>query len=69
MKELAVRLAAPVVRAEALGWSSSLMEAQAFAYLAVRSLRGLPLSFPTTTGVPVPQCGGILSEPVIRSAA
>jgi len=36
------------------------MEAEAFAYLAVRSLYGLPLSFPETTGVKAPQTGGRL---------
>ena len=34
--------------------------AQAFAYLAVRTLKGLPLTFPTTTGVPRPLTGGVL---------
>jgi anhydro-N-acetylmuramic acid kinase len=52
-----------VVTADEVGWSSSMMEAQAFAYLAVRSLRGLPLSFPTTTGVPAPMPGGLLARP------
>ncbi|MEX2248858.1 MAG: anhydro-N-acetylmuramic acid kinase, partial [Parvibaculum sp.] len=33
---------------------------EAFAYLAVRSLRGLPLSLPTTTGVPEPMTGGTI---------
>ena len=37
-----------------------MIEAQAFAYLAARHLKGLPISFPGTTGVSVPQCGGIL---------
>jgi len=39
------------------------VEAQAFGYLAVRSLRELPLSFPTTTGVPTALTGGRLIEP------
>ncbi len=39
---------------EAIGWDGDALEAQAFAFLAVRSRRGLPLSFPGTTGVPVP---------------
>jgi anhydro-N-acetylmuramic acid kinase len=39
------------------------LEAQAFAFLAVRSLRGLALTFPTTTGVPRPLTGGILVRP------
>ena len=44
------------------GWDGDALEAQAFAFLAVRSLRGLPLSFPGTTGVPAPQVGGKLHE-------
>ena len=39
-------------------WSADSMEAQAFGFLAARSLRGLPLSFPSTTGVPEPLRGG-----------
>jgi anhydro-N-acetylmuramic acid kinase len=45
---------------EAVGWDGDALEAQAFAWLAVRSLRGLPLSLPTTTGVPRPMPGGRL---------
>ncbi|MBO0736227.1 MAG: anhydro-N-acetylmuramic acid kinase [Alphaproteobacteria bacterium] len=45
---------------EAVGWDGDALEAQAFAYLAVRSLDGLPLSLPSTTGVPEPTCGGRL---------
>ncbi|GLK82627.1 anhydro-N-acetylmuramic acid kinase [Ancylobacter defluvii] len=56
---LADRLGVPVTPADALGLSSDAMEAQAFAFLAVRALRGLPLSFPTTTGVPAPMAGGV----------
>ena len=44
--------------AEDLGWDGDSLEAQAFAYLAVRSRRGLPLSFPSTTGVSRPMEGG-----------
>ncbi len=47
--------------AEDLGWRGDFIEAEAFAYLAVRSLRGLPFSFPKTTGVPRPMTGGVLS--------
>jgi anhydro-N-acetylmuramic acid kinase len=43
-----------------VGWDGDALEAQAFAYLAVRSLRGLPLSVPTTTGVSRPLTGGRL---------
>jgi anhydro-N-acetylmuramic acid kinase len=55
MRMLAERLApAPVETAGAVGWSADALEAQAFAYLAVRTLKGLPITFPTTTGVPRP---------------
>jgi len=46
--------------ADQAGWSIDALEAQAFAFLAVRSLKGLPLTFPTTTGVPEPMQGGVL---------
>ena len=49
---------APVDPVEAVGWRGDDLEAEAFAFLAVRSLRGLPLSLPTTTGVPEPMTGG-----------
>ena len=52
-----------VLTAEDVGWNSDALEAQAFAYLAVRSKRDLPLSFPRTTGVKTPQRGGILAHP------
>jgi anhydro-N-acetylmuramic acid kinase len=64
MLMLAERLApAAVDTAHAVGWSIDSLEAQAFAYLAVRSLRGLPLTFPGTTGAPGPLSGGVLAEP------
>jgi anhydro-N-acetylmuramic acid kinase len=64
MRMLAERLApARVQTADDAGWSIDALEAQAFAYLAVRSLRGLPISLPATTGVPRPLCGGVLAEP------
>ena len=50
----------PVEPVEAVGWDGDAIEAQAFGFLAVRSLRGLPLSLPSTTGVPVPTTGGQL---------
>lgn len=48
-----------VMPAEAQGLNGDSLEAEAFAYLAVRSLRGLPLSFPSTTRVPAPMPGGV----------
>jgi len=60
MAALAARLGAAVAPVEAVGWQGDALEAQAFAYLAVRSLRALPLSLPSTTGVPAPTRGGVL---------
>ena len=60
LKELAGLLAVPVRTATELGWDGDAIEAQAFAFLAVRSLRGLPLTYPTTTGCPAPMTGGRL---------
>ena len=57
---LARRLGVPVRPVEAVGWNGDALEAQAFAYLAVRSIAGLPLSLPSTTGVPRPTTGGRL---------
>ena len=54
---------ARVTTAAALGWQGDAIEAQAFAFLAVRSLKGLPLTFPGTTGVPKPMTGGVLAKP------
>jgi anhydro-N-acetylmuramic acid kinase len=67
MEALGRRLGAPVRPVEAAGWNGDALEAQAFAYLAVRSLHGLPLSLPSTTGVAHPTCGGRLFRPVIAS--
>ena len=58
MDALANRLGAPVKKAEDVGWNGDFIEAECFAYLAVRSLKKLPLSFPKTTRVPHPKCGG-----------
>jgi anhydro-N-acetylmuramic acid kinase len=51
-----------VTTAEVVGWSSDYLEAQAFGFLAARVLEGLPLTFPTTTGVPRPTTGGVLAR-------
>lgn len=62
MAELAARLRAPVEPIEAIGADGDALEAQLFAYLAVRSLEGLPISFPGTTGAPRPLSGGRLAR-------
>ncbi|WP_430430046.1 anhydro-N-acetylmuramic acid kinase [Oceanicaulis sp.] len=52
-----------VCSAEAVGWRGDLIEAEAFAVLAARTLRGLPLSFPGTTGIAQPLTGGRIARP------
>jgi anhydro-N-acetylmuramic acid kinase len=63
MTLLEIELACPVMPAEQVGWDADMIEAQAFAYLAVRTLRGLPISFPDTTGVNRPMTGGVVARP------
>ena len=58
MTALTTHLGIPVEPVEAVGWDGDAMEAQAFAFLAVRSLRGLPLTYPETTGCNAPLSGG-----------
>lgn len=53
----------PAQPVEAVGWNGDMLEAQAFAYLAARSVQGLALSLPTTTGVLEPTTGGALYTP------
>ncbi|WP_223421152.1 anhydro-N-acetylmuramic acid kinase [Tateyamaria pelophila] len=63
MKMLEVSLECPVAPVEAVGLDGDMLEAQAFAYLAVRVARGLPTSCPGTTGVRAAVAGGTLSVP------
>ena len=64
LRMLRERLApATVEAADALGWSADAIEAQAFGFLAARGLKGLPLSYPATTGVPIPMTGGVIARP------
>ncbi len=64
LRMLAERLKpARLETADAVGWSIDSLEAQAFAYLAARSLRGLPITFPGTTGVSGPLTGGVVARP------
>ena len=67
MAALAQQVENAVAPAEALGWNGDSMEAEAWAYLAVRSLRGLPLTYPSTTGVSSPCPGGVLAKAPPRS--
>jgi anhydro-N-acetylmuramic acid kinase len=63
MAALAARLPCPVKSAEDHGWRGDATEAEAIAYLAARCARGLPISFPNTTGVPEPMTGGRIARP------
>ncbi|HBA41630.1 MAG TPA: anhydro-N-acetylmuramic acid kinase, partial [Alphaproteobacteria bacterium] len=61
MQMLARALSVPVFPVEVRGWRGDALEAEAFAYLAARSVLGLPLSLPETTGVSAAVTGGVLS--------
>ena len=63
MAMIAERTGARVLGVDHLGWDGDALEAQGFAYMAVRHLKGLPISFPGTTGVPAPMTGGVLFRP------
>ncbi len=63
MQGLGAALGAPVEPVEAVGLDGDMLEAQAFAYLAVRVIRGLPTSAPGTTGCREPVCGGRVASP------
>jgi anhydro-N-acetylmuramic acid kinase len=61
MAMLNARIGVTAVPAEAVGWRGDAIEAECFAFLAVRTLRGLPISFPLTTGAKAPMQGGRLA--------
>jgi anhydro-N-acetylmuramic acid kinase len=63
MAALQARLPLEVLAAEQVGWRGDAIEAEAFAYLAARTLKGLPISFPGTTGVKAPMTGGRIARP------
>jgi anhydro-N-acetylmuramic acid kinase len=63
MRLLAGTVQNAVVPAEAAGLDGDSLEAEAWAYLAVRSLKGLPITFPGTTGVARPMIGGVVVKP------
>lgn len=53
----------PIVDSDALGWRGDAIEAEAFAFLAARSVQNLPISFPRTTAITRAQSGGRLAWP------
>jgi anhydro-N-acetylmuramic acid kinase len=64
MEGLAALLPAPVAPVEDAGWNGDALEAQAFAFMAVRSRLGLPITWPGTTGIAAPMTGGRLFRAV-----
>ncbi|OLP56878.1 anhydro-N-acetylmuramic acid kinase [Rhizobium rhizosphaerae] len=63
LRDLAGQEGAQVITAEDAGFDGDAMEAEAWAFLAVRALKGLPLTYPGTTGVSAPVTGGVVAEP------
>ncbi len=62
MREVETRARVAVCDADSLGWRGDAIEAEAFAFLAARRLRELPLTFPETTGAPTPMTGGRIAR-------
>ena len=60
LEELTQKYGIITLTAQSLGLSSDFIEAEAWAYLAIRSIYNLPITFPTTTGCLTPQSGGRL---------
>lgn len=63
MEGLRRRLSAQVDPVEKVGWRGDSLEAEAFAYMAARRMRMLPISFPRTTGCAQPTIGGVVHNP------
>lgn len=63
MAMIAARTGVEVRAVDGLGWDGDALEAQGFAYMAVRALAGLAISFPGTTGVAEPTTGGVVFTP------
>ena len=62
MADIEARCGVTLVDADKVGLRGDAVEAECFAFLAVRSARGLPLSFPATTGVKAPVTGGVMAR-------
>ena len=58
MREIEARTGVPTGPVEAAGWNGDALEAEAFAWMAVRSAAGKEISWPETTGVPAAMTGG-----------
>lgn len=69
LQALSRGVAESVLTAEQAGFRGDSIEAEAWAFLAVRSCEGLPLTYPGTTGVSCPVTGGTLAQPAARRTA
>ncbi|MTI19382.1 anhydro-N-acetylmuramic acid kinase [Rhodobacteraceae bacterium RKSG542] len=67
LAEIASRTGATAHNADSLGWRGDSIEAECFAFLAQRTLKGLPISFPGTTGVPTAMTGGRIAAPTVKN--
>ncbi len=63
VEQIGLRAGVKTRLASEVGWRGDAVEAECFAFLAMRTLRGLPISFPATTGVNAPLCGGRIARP------
>ncbi|MEM8648943.1 MAG: anhydro-N-acetylmuramic acid kinase, partial [Pseudomonadota bacterium] len=63
LKQLAQQQGSETISAEDAGLNGDMMEAEGWAYLAIRAAEGLPLTYPNTTGVETPASGGVVAKP------
>ena len=68
MQKMSEKLGVAVSDILSFGFNGDATEAEAWAYLAVRSLKGLPITFPMTTGISAPMTGGVLHQTSTRAA-
>ncbi len=67
LQSMAIQIGTKVITAEQAGLSAGAMEAEAFAYLAIRAKLGEPLTYPKTTGCSKPVTGGVSALPDIAT--
>ena len=60
VKSIEEKINIPIKLVDDFGIDGDFVESQAFAYLAVRSFLGLPISYPETTGCKEPCTGGVI---------
>ena len=68
LSQISQRLRKPVQALSDFGWSPDSLEAEGFAYLAVRRLAELPATYPNTTGVTHPQLAGEIARPAVKKS-